>query len=277
MAFSLTFHQAPAALRPYIGVFYVFRAHAAVEDLPLGALMAQLNWVLAGDFAWSIDGCRRAAGAETAVGATMVAPRVTAAPGTVLVGAGVLPAGWAQLLRAPAFELTNASASTRDVLERRLVRTEDINPFVDDASLAAAVALRLQPLYTEATGVDPREALITAWLVNRDDPRDRLHSRLGLSERQVERLAKSIFGAPPHSLAAKYRALRIGARLALEPGLAWDEAGGDRYADQSHFIRDFRRFLGTTPTVYTNASTLALDVLRRRWRAGSHHPLAVLG
>lgn len=277
MSYSLTFHQAPLDLKPFIGVFYVFRAHDPISDLPLGALMAQLNWVLAGQFAWSVDGYRRGPGSETAVGATMVAPLVSAAAGTVLVGAGLLPTGWMRLLRAPAFELTNGSASTQDVLERRLVRTEDLAASLDDGALAAVVGKRLRRWYADASPVEAREALITRWLVDRDDSRDRLHGRLGLSERQAERLTKASFGAPPHALAAKYRALRIGARLALEPGLAWDEAGGDRYADQSHFIRDFRRFMGTTPRVYTGALTVAVDVLRRRWRAGSHHPLAVLG
>ena len=66
-----------------------------------------------------------------------------------------------------------------------------------------------------------------------------------MSPRQIERLAKRIYGAPPKLLARKYRVLRV-ASLIGQSGMPWPEAAGETFYDQSHFIREFKQFIGVT-------------------------------
>jgi AraC-like DNA-binding protein len=75
-------------------------------------------------------------------------------------------------------------------------------------------------------------------------------AQTGVSRRQLERLFLRDVGLPPKQVAriARFqRAIRI---LAHQPsparGIRTAHAGG--YADQAHFIRDFREFAGCAPT-----------------------------
>ena len=73
-----------------------------------------------------------------------------------------------------------------------------------------------------------------------------LIERTGLSIRQIERLTKRYYGLPPITLARKYRALRAAAVLARGEDLA-DSGFGNSFYDQSHMIREIKRFAGLTP------------------------------
>jgi AraC-like DNA-binding protein len=69
-----------------------------------------------------------------------------------------------------------------------------------------------------------------------------------LSARQLERRVADVAGVPPKTLARMVRFDAIRTRLMFAPevdltALAYEFG----YADQAHFIRDFRAFTGTTP------------------------------
>ena len=77
-----------------------------------------------------------------------------------------------------------------------------------------------------------------------------LTERLGISTRSLERIAAAVFGFSPKLLLQRQRFLRSLAQFMLDPSLAWLETLDWQYYDQAHFIRDFRRFMGTTPSAY---------------------------
>ena len=59
----------------------------------------------------------------------------------------------------------------------------------------------------------------------------------------------------PKWVLKRYRLHEAAARLADDPGGSWAEVAADLgYFDQSHFIRDFTRAVGLTPTAYAEAS-----------------------
>jgi len=73
-----------------------------------------------------------------------------------------------------------------------------------------------------------------------------------LSARQLERRFADVAGVPPKTLARMVRFDAIRTRLMFSPevdltALAYEFG----YADQAHFIRDFRAFTGTTPRRFT--------------------------
>jgi methylphosphotriester-DNA--protein-cysteine methyltransferase len=94
-----------------------------------------------------------------------------------------------------------------------------------------------------------------------------------MSIRSVERMTKHYYGLSPRMLARKYRAVRAASALARGEGLDAAQLG-DAFYDQSHLIREIKRFAGATPgqlgkpTSYTEATTKG-----RKQLAGKVSPL----
>jgi AraC-like DNA-binding protein len=78
---------------------------------------------------------------------------------------------------------------------------------------------------------------------------DTLAKRVGLTRFEALRAFKKRYGLPPH---AYQLCLRIShaRQLLLEGAPAADVAARCGFADQSHFIRHFKRFNGVTPRQY---------------------------
>lgn len=165
------------------------------------------------------------------------------------VGAGLLPPAWVSLVGKDA--------------DRLIDRAIDVETLIGDAApkLRAAMlasdstdhrfALLCDVLDAATRVSNPSQLafteLVDAWLTECPDPHvEVLVARSGLSMRQLERMAKRYYGLPPKTLARKYRALRAAAALARGEDL---DANGmsDSFYDQSHLIREVKRFAGLTP------------------------------
>ncbi|MEP7050799.1 MAG: AraC family transcriptional regulator [Pseudomonadota bacterium] len=83
---------------------------------------------------------------------------------------------------------------------------------------------------------------------------DTLAKRVGLTRFEALRMFKKRYGLPPH---AYQLCLRIShaRQLLLAGAPAADVAARCGFADQSHFIRHFKRFNGVTPMQYARART----------------------
>jgi AraC-like DNA-binding protein len=82
---------------------------------------------------------------------------------------------------------------------------------------------------------------------------DRLAALSGISVRSLQRLFKDYIGVPPKWVIRRYRLHELVERL--NSGQVWEGAQlalDLGYADQAHLIRDFRKLVGYTPTVYRN-------------------------
>ena len=77
-----------------------------------------------------------------------------------------------------------------------------------------------------------------------------LADRAEMGVRSLERLCARAFGFTPKLLLRRQRFLRSLAHFMLDPSLKWLTAMDYQYHDQAHFVRDFRRFMGMTPTAY---------------------------
>ncbi|MDE2435713.1 MAG: AraC family transcriptional regulator [Sphingomonadales bacterium] len=185
-------------------------------------------------------------------------------------GVGILPLGWARLF----------DASAELYADR----------FCDGA--ADPVFAGLAPLLDTIFGGSPDaaaeaeriDAFLLGHLAARPVPDDevRIHAahaalvdqevgtvgdladRLGMSPRSLERLSLRAFGFSPKLLLRRQRFLRSLAQFMLDPSLTWISTLDWHYVDQAHFVRDFKRFMGMSPSAYA-----ALDhpVLRAAARA----------
>lgn len=80
---------------------------------------------------------------------------------------------------------------------------------------------------------------------------DDLVSRFKLNKRTLQRLFRQYVGVSPKWVIKRYRLHEVAERLAEGEALDWPgivlELG---YADQAHFIKDFKTIVGRTPTEY---------------------------
>ncbi len=76
----------------------------------------------------------------------------------------------------------------------------------------------------------------------------------GLGPRQLQRLFDEHVGAGPKWVIQRYRLQEAAERIAASPDQDWADLAFELgYADQAHFVRDFRRFVGVTPAAYARS------------------------
>ena len=80
---------------------------------------------------------------------------------------------------------------------------------------------------------------------------ERLVGELGLSIRGLQRLFAEYVGIGPKWVIRRYRLHEVTARMAAGGAIDWAALAADLgYADQGHFIRDFKSMFGEPPTWY---------------------------
>ena len=197
------------------------------------------------------------AGASEVVGLTRA--RIT----RVLVGRGRMlgtrfrPGAFRPFVQAPVWTLEGKSPRLTDVfgpsasgLEARALREED------DRRAIAVVEEFLRTFEPRADADMLLAGRIVAHIaaekgVTRVDP---LATEFGTSPRALQRLFREYVGASPKRVILHHRLLEAADRVARERNLDWaDFALELGYADQAHFIRDFKELVGRTPAEYARS------------------------
>lgn len=81
-----------------------------------------------------------------------------------------------------------------------------------------------------------------------------LGEAFGLGPRQLQRLFDDHVGVRPKWVIQRYRLHEAAERIAAAPGQDWAGLAHELgYADQAHFVRDFRRLVGKSPAVYARS------------------------
>jgi AraC-like DNA-binding protein len=121
----------------------------------------------------------------------------------------------------------------------------------DFASELALIEAHMARVLAGAEAADPAIAALNAALIDPDLVTvSDLAARMGMTVRSLERLSCRAFGFPPKLLIRRQRFLRSLGRFMVDPSLKWLGALDCHYHDQSHFVRDFRRFMGMSPSAY---------------------------
>ncbi|HZG33458.1 MAG TPA: helix-turn-helix domain-containing protein, partial [Sphingopyxis sp.] len=195
------------------------------------------------------DGHHEAALSAQVIGPTSGRVRAICRGPTCLYGFGLMPAGWAALMGDGAEKFT----------DRAIDATDLFGDWIGEASAALLGTDTVEERLVIANNI-VREILkqdqpaplwfiriVDRWLTESASPQvPELVEATGMSIRSVERMTKHYYGLSPRMLARKYRAVRAAAILAR--GEKLDEAElGDAFYDQSHLIREIKRFAGATP------------------------------
>ncbi|RFB06178.1 helix-turn-helix domain-containing protein [Parvularcula marina] len=274
------FEPAPAA-RPHISCLYSFSTPFAMTDM-LRAEVPNLRIFLKGGVTVTRAGERRTYRAPVILlcGPTMNAGTIEMWPDTTLIGASILPAGWHACFGLDASEMTNrfedcegiAPVLLKSVLD---AMQEASTPEVAIAYLEhALVRLGAQREARQQPFIDAA----SIWLATGNISQvDNLLAEADLSQRQVERLCHRYFGGSPKRLQRKFRTLRANNALVWNDLTDWRDAAGEDYYDQSHFIRDFKEFIGFTPKQFSNEyRALMRSALVLRRTIQHVHPISLV-
>lgn len=276
MAYHQTFWPVAPALRDLVDHIWVMRCDMGELDAAAGALLPQFMWQLTGQLGWRPRG-----GAEhlcfpaSLLGPTAGSHRMTADGLTTVLGVGVYPEGWQTFVPASADQLVGKLVDLQQVWGADALEPLAGRPEEPDVALAARVeALLLRRLAT-AEPFDARVAVISRWINGPARNIEDLANALGVSERQLARIARRAHGLPPRLLANKHRVLKAAVMIAAGAADSKD-AWTEDFADQSHFIREFRRFMGITPAAFLKEDGwLVRGVMASRAQIASPHPLGL--
>lgn len=256
---SIRFALPSARLTPYVTTYYCTQvtssdADAMIEDR-LHPEWANLRFIEKGMSQSAIGSAPLETVPEFAVaGPTSIAPRFRMGPGRSW-GVGLMPLGWAALFGAPASEYTDrlvdglkdpafwAFHPLANALSRSSSR--------DFAEELALIEAHMEALCLKDTS-DMRaiHAVNTALVDPRIGTVAQLAKEVAMNVRSLERLSKRAFGFSPKLLLRRQRFLRSLSKFMLDPSMKWLSTLDRHYHDQAHFVRDFKRFMGMSPSAY---------------------------
>lgn len=247
-------------LAPYIARHYVFSAALPADFEMIDRLLSETAFVrilLQGDWAAEVaPGDWQGVGPVPFFGANSRPMRVRVRGAFRVVGIAFRPCGWRALFDRPAADFADRmlpfSELWGDEAERLLAA---VVPLDDDSAIVAAVeaivCARLRPQPIDG-GLDLLEGIA------RNDSTTRVEEvadRLGITTRQLARRCLEGFGHTPKMVLRRSRFLDM-ATVMRGFGTVSDEALAElRYFDQSHRIREFRRFIGMTPAEFERTPT----------------------
>lgn len=168
-------------------------------------------------------------------------------------GVRLLPLGWAQFVATPAAPFANRlmDGHAEPAFARFRALADTLFGGAPDAD---AEARRIDAFFL--AGLDPVadtpriSAIHAAMLDDNVASVARLAAHTGIDKRTVERVCKRAFGFPPKLLLRRERFVRSLRQFMLDPSLKWIGAMDALYHDQAQFVREFRQFMGMTPSQY---------------------------
>lgn len=121
----------------------------------------------------------------------------------------------------------------------------------DDAAMVETLDAFFLPRMKQASPRGLAERFRAELVAEPDTSLADLSARHGKSERTIQRAFKTRFGITPREYRSLSR-LNISTSGKLGSKLRWRDVSPDaHYADQSHWIREFRHFRGTTPSAFS--------------------------
>lgn len=235
----------PAALSPYVHCVWVFEGQDAAEPqriVPDGRCELILHWrapyLEQGEAGWAPQPRALFAGQLTRP-LHLLAPEPAG-----VVGVRFRTAGAATYLQSHVNPFTDRRLPIRDAPDLRQADNE-----AGRLALAADyVTSRLEPQFHDRRIA---RAVVELRASEGRVPLDELAARAELSPRALQRRFLEAVGVPPRMLASILRFHRVFNALRAPRVTSWTDAAQEAgYFDHPQMARDFRRFLGCTPSEF---------------------------
>jgi AraC-like DNA-binding protein len=171
---------------------------------------------------------------------------------TRMWGIGLLPLGWARMVRKPASRYANFLADAECHVDfarfSALPGVFDGEP--DDEAEYERIVAVMRQLDAPVGDCDRIRAVHAAMVELGLASVSEFAERAGLSVRALERICRRHFGFAPKLLLRRQRFMRSLAAWMLGGMGRWSPAIDELYTDQAHFNRDFHAFMGMGPSDY---------------------------
>ena len=237
-------------LRPYVTFFYAVVATKPVNDF-LYPEWGNVRFSIDGDMVAILPGSYPPGPQPvTLFGPTDRAAFIQSTGGHI-AGFGLTPLGWNRFIDIPASELANRIQPLGPELGIEGYEFFDqVRHATDDDAIFSLFNDILLTRLQRTPANSP--ALLRLDDALRSCPRDvaEFQTRAGMSARTLLRACLRLFGFTPQRLLRKQRFLDTLGQIRTKPDDHFINLLDDRYFDQSHFIRDFREFMGMTPRSY---------------------------
>lgn len=264
------------SLREFVSVHYLFDSAATYVADGERAAIAQLRLATSGRVTMTFpDGSKTQCSGAMLIGPTTAAVKFEIEGPFHMFGLGITAAGWGALTQQDAAQYLDKAVPAVKVFPNIEQRLDEVRALGSLAEMGAAADAIIAPIIEQANPeMIAFTRMVDRWLASGVSPMvSDLHAQSSLSERQLTRRVKQLYGMPPKYLARKYRALRAArALIDAQP----DEADflRDAFYDQSHMIRELKLFAGTTPTrLRVGEGEIARLIDQRGQLKGSINPL----
>lgn len=239
----------PPDLRAEITAFYTVDVAGPLHD-HLHPEWGNVRFLLRGD--WHMEQGGRMAPTPPAVlfGPTDRTARFETRSGAMF-GVGLTPIGWLRLIRTDASRLANTVVPLGDTLgPPGEALASSLSADADDEARVAQLTAVFRERLATAPAPDADAMAVQQTLLD-DSISDvaELASRMGISDRTLQRLCLRAFGFSPKRLLRRQRFLRTLDKIRDRLGTPLADFVDDYY-DQAHFNRDFKAFMGMSPTAY---------------------------
>lgn len=260
-ATQVRFHLPAEPLRELITAYYLV-------DVPAGHHLvdylhpewANIRFILSGDWGWAIESAPPWRAERSALFGPTDRTATITATGGLLLGVGLLPLGWARLTGEDAGLYANRGVDLSGVLPDADALWEALVG-CDEPQQVARLDAYFSARLATGKAADPVIARAhRALMVGDIGDVERFAAEVGLPVRSLQRLCRKTFGFAPKPLLRRQRFLRTLDQITRAASRPLSEVLDVGYYDQAHFIKDFRSFMGMTPTAYF---ALPREVLRR--------------
>ncbi|MBA4354557.1 MAG: AraC family transcriptional regulator [Novosphingobium sp.] len=206
-------------------------------------------------------------GTANITGPTSAALRFTVGT-TRIWGVGLLPLGWARFVNRPANLHADRIYSVAQEPFLALFRglADSLFGAAPDelAELDRITAFFTRVLARDDLEDDPRILACHAALLEPEvSTVAEMTEAARLPAHTLERICRKHFGFPPRLLLRRQRFMRSLVQYMLDPSLHWIGAIDSHYHDQAQFVRDFHRFMGTSPSEYAARPKPVLEAVMR--------------
>lgn len=239
------------ALRPLITTYYKVVAHGPLED-HLHPEWGNIRFTVAGTWTITRPGCSDPTPARAALfGPTDRTGTVRCTNGGSVIGIGLTALGWSQLIGTPAHLHANRVHDLFDLQGDAAAALWQQLCTADWAAVPALLDTHLAARAAAAPAPDPMIGPVEQAMGNPDlETVEELAAMLGLNERTLARLCQRVFGFSPKRLLRRQRFLRTLAEIGDRLDQPLSQLLDGHYYDQSHFIREFKGYMGMTPLAY---------------------------
>ena len=259
---DVLFQLPSAPLRDFITAFYAIEVRGALTD-HLHPEWGNIRFPVLGNwFAESLNGSGDVSYQSALFGPTDRTRRF-GTTGGIVIGVGLTPVGWVRIMRRDASKVANAFIPLSDRLGRPGDAIGEELSAAPDFATRCAVLDTLFSAFTDQPVTDDERLAIEAQRILMADTIETVSDfaiAMGLSYPTLNRLCLRVFGFGPKRLFRRQRFLRTLAMIRNRLDQPLSAVLDTAYYDQAHFIREFRAYMGMTPTAYFNSPR---EVLRR--------------